>query len=67
MVWRMAEFDAWFDGLRDRMARVRLGGRLDKVQRGAVPVVMLGGGDKASQSRDIEAAKALAATLVFKE
>lgn len=28
------EFDAWLNGLKDRMARLRLGRRLDKVQRG---------------------------------
>lgn len=33
------------------------------VQRGAVLIVMLGGGDKASQKADIKAAKALAANL----
>ncbi len=33
-VKRLAEFDEWFDGLRDRTTRIRLGVRLDKVQRG---------------------------------
>ena len=37
------------------------------VQQGAVLIVMLGGGDKSSQTGDIEAAKKLAANLVFKE
>ena len=37
------------------------------VQHGAVLIVMPGGGDKASQTRDIAATKKLAATLVFKE
>ncbi len=39
------------------------GWRMYYVQRGAVVIVMLGGGDKSSQQRDIDAAKALAATL----
>lgn len=33
------------------------------VQRGAVIVVMLGGGDKSTQDKDIDAAKALSRTL----
>lgn len=95
---RLPEFDAWFDGLRDRTTRIRLAVRLDKVQRGilgdvkpvgagvyemreffgpgwrmyyvhqvAVLIVMLGGGNKSSQTGDIAAAKKLAANLVFKE
>lgn len=39
------------------------GWRMYYVQRGSVVIVMLGGGDKASQQRDIAAAQALAATL----
>ncbi len=39
------------------------GWRMYYVQRGAVVIVVLGGGDKASQQRDIVAAKALAETL----
>lgn len=39
------------------------GWRMYCVQRGAVVIVMLGGGDKSSQQADIAAAKALAATL----
>ena len=31
---RLPEFDAWFEGLRDRMTSIRLGVRLDKLQRG---------------------------------
>ena len=37
------------------------GWRLYYVQRGAVVIVMLGGGDKSSQARDIQQAKVLAA------
>ncbi len=36
------------------------GWRMYYVQRGDVLIVMLGGGDKSSQERDIEAAKAMA-------
>ncbi|MBU4263092.1 MAG: type II toxin-antitoxin system RelE/ParE family toxin [Proteobacteria bacterium] len=32
----LPEFDAWLDGLKDRMTRLRLGRRLDKVQRGVL-------------------------------
>lgn len=39
------------------------GWRMYYVQRGDVLIVMLGGGDKASQSADIKKAVALAATL----
>ena len=91
---RMAQFDAWFDGLRDGLTQRRLVARLRKaslgnlgdvkpvgggvfemreffgpgwrmyyVQRGTVLIVMLGGGDKATQQRDIVAARALAETL----
>ncbi len=43
------------------------GWRMYYVQHGQVVVVMLGGGDKSSQNRDIEAAKQLATSLVFEE
>lgn len=39
------------------------GWRMYYVQRGDILIVMLGGGDKSSQAADIEAARALAATL----
>lgn len=42
------------------------GWRMYYVQRGGVLIVMLGGGDKSSQSRDIMAAQRLAVTLDFK-
>ncbi len=95
---RLPEFDAWFEGLCDHMTSIRLGMRLDKLQRGMlgdvkpvgdgvfemreffgpgwrmyyvqhgpVLIVMLGGGDKSSQTSDIAAAKKLADTLFFKE
>ena len=93
---RLPEFDEWFEGLRDRMTSIRLGVRLDKLQRGIlgdvkpvgdgvfemreffgpgwrmyylqqgdVLIVMLGGGDKATQQSDIAAAVELAD--LFKE
>lgn len=43
------------------------GWRMYYVQRGAVLIIMLGGGDKSSQARDIAAAQALAANLDFKD
>lgn len=39
------------------------GWRMYYVQRGEIIIVMLGGGDKATQASDIGKAKALAATL----
>jgi len=39
------------------------GWRMYYVQRGQVLIVMLGGGDKRTQARDIAAAKKLAATI----
>jgi len=43
------------------------GWRMYYVMHGDVVIVMIGGGDKSSQSRDIETAKKLFATLNFKE
>ena len=40
------------------------GWRMYYAQQGSVLVIMLGGGDKSSQSRDIEAAKSLAQNLI---
>ena len=40
------------------------GWRMYYVKQGSVLVVMLGGGDKSNQSRDIEAAKTLAQNLI---
>ena len=39
------------------------GWRMYYIQRGEVLIVMLGGGDKSSQTADIASAKALAVTL----
>ena len=94
MVKRTLEFDDWLASIKDSMTRIRLGKRLDKVQRGllgdvepvgegvsemreffgpgwrmyyvernAIIVVMLGGGDKSSQQVDIAAAIALSKTI----
>lgn len=39
------EFDKWFDGLKDRMARVRLARRIDRAQHGNLgDVKAVGGG-----------------------
>ncbi len=43
------------------------GWRMYYVRHGTVLIVMLGGGDKASRSADIKAAKTLATKLAFKE
>ena len=84
------EYAAWFEGLRDRMAKVRIlirirrvslgnfgdvkpvgegvselrvdygpGYRVYFLRRGEALVVLLGGGDKRTQSRDIQRAIAL--------
>ena len=34
IIKRLPEFDAWFEGLRDRTTSIRLAMRLDKAQRG---------------------------------
>ena len=72
------EFKAWLFGLKDGLTHRRLARRLEKAQNGKLgdvkPVrdgvfemrehfVMLGGGDKSSQSADIAKAVKLAATI----
>jgi len=90
----LPEFDAWLNSLKDRITRLRLSRRIDKVQRGNlgdikpvgssvfemrehfgpgwrmyyvqrgnVLVVMLGGGDKTTQTADIVKAITLSTTL----
>lgn len=88
------EFEAWLNGLKDNMTRLRLSRRLDKasrgllgdvapvgegvcefreffgpgwrmyyIQKGDTIIVMLGGGDKSTQQKDIENAILLSKTL----
>jgi putative addiction module killer protein len=88
------EYQRWFETLRDRAARFRIGARIRRLslgnfgdvkpvgegvselripygpgyrvyltQRGELLVVLLAGGDKSTQKRDIERAKALARGL----
>lgn len=67
-VRRTSEFDAWLRGLRDRKARARILVRIDHgpgyriyfVQRGDQLVILLAGGDKRTQARDIRLAHQLA-------
>lgn len=51
------------DGVSEMREHFGPGWRMYFVQRGLVLVVMLGGGDKSTQDRDIAAAKKLAATI----
>ncbi|CAE6841392.1 hypothetical protein R69746_06939 [Paraburkholderia aspalathi] len=87
-------FDAWFDGLRDRIIKRRIQARIDRlamgnrgdwksagssvvemridygpgyrvyyVQKGAVLVILLCGGDKSTQDADIRAAHKMLTNL----
>ncbi len=67
---RLPEFDVWFSKLKDVTTKARLIARLKKVSLGNLgdvkPVgegVMLGGGEKSTQARDIAKAIALSKTL----
>ncbi|MSQ71535.1 MAG: type II toxin-antitoxin system RelE/ParE family toxin [Betaproteobacteria bacterium] len=51
------------DGVQEMREFFGPGWRMYFVQRRKILIVMLGGGDKSSQTRDIESAKALASTL----
>jgi putative addiction module killer protein len=67
MLGNLGDVKAVGDGVFEMREFFGAGWRMYYVQRGQVVVVMLGGGDKSSQSRDIEAAKQLATSLVFEE
>jgi len=66
---KSATFDTWFGSLRDVCARARIAARIDYgpgyrvyfMQRGAVLVVVLAGGDKRTQRIDIKTAQRIAA------
>lgn len=60
---QLPEFTAWLRGIKDKPTQIRLARRLDKVQRGEILIVMLGGGDKSTQAADIAQATKLAATI----
>ena len=73
-IFETDEFQRWFEGLRDESARLRIAARIRRlslgnlgdsksVRRGETVIVLLAGGDKSGQSRDIERAKALAQAL----
>ena len=75
-VRRTEAFVAWLDGLRDECAKARIVSRLQElridygpgyrlyyVQRDKVLVILLCGGDKSTQGRDIKMAQKLAAIL----
>ncbi|NZA00571.1 type II toxin-antitoxin system RelE/ParE family toxin [Ottowia beijingensis] len=51
------------DGVMEMREHFGAGWRMYYVQRGAVVIVMLGGGDKSTQRKDIETAKERAGTL----
>jgi putative component of toxin-antitoxin plasmid stabilization module len=59
------EFQAWLDDLADRRAQVRIAARLRLyfARRGGVLIIMLAGGDKGSQARDIKRAQRIATEL----
>lgn len=54
----------WLDGIGELRVDTGPGYRLYFVRRGAAWVLLLCGGDKGSQTRDIERAKAMAAELM---
>jgi putative component of toxin-antitoxin plasmid stabilization module len=61
-----AEYESWFEKLRDLQAKVRIFSRIRRFSFGNfgdMLVILLVGGDKSSQKRDIERAKELARGL----
>ena len=57
------EFQDWLDGLKEMRVDVSAGYRLYFTRRGQMLIVMLAGGDKASQKRDIKRAQRMAREL----
>ena len=58
-------FDVWFERLRDRRAAARIQARIDRAESGNLGdctevVILLVGGGKATQAKDIARAKELA-------
>ena len=66
-------FSHWFHSLRDRGAKARILVRIDRlrlgyfVQKGDLLIVLLPGGDKRTQRRDIQRAMSLAGHLAETE
>jgi len=59
-VTETVEFRRWLEDIWNRVTRTRLFRRMYFCKRGNTIIVMLGGGNKSSQMRDIAQAKALA-------
>jgi putative component of toxin-antitoxin plasmid stabilization module len=61
-------YSAWFSGLRDRLGRARIDIRIDHgpgyrvyfMQHGELVILLLAGGNKSTQDKDIRKAKDLA-------
>lgn len=63
-VRKTGRFAHWLDGLRDIQARARVQARIERLAAGhAEVVILLAGGDKSTQSTDIETALRLASNL----
>ncbi|MCL2885300.1 MAG: type II toxin-antitoxin system RelE/ParE family toxin [Betaproteobacteria bacterium] len=59
----LGDVDSVGEGVYEMREDFGPGWRMYYIQRGDVVILMLGGGDKSTQSRDIKAAKELAKTL----
>lgn len=62
-VGNLGDVESVGDGVSEMREHFGRGWRMYFVRRGAVLIVMLGGGDKSTQARDITAAKKLAASI----